>query len=106
VPAQLDLADAVLLGRKDFTVQSIDAVLGQEKWNVTFSQLSVMAPAHPAANADHGQLLPQVDLATAGVSLGLSLSVHHSMSVMQTRLLFLHHIEQLSDEHLCISCKC
>ncbi|DBA76306.1 TPA: bifunctional endoribonuclease/protein kinase ire1 [Trebouxia sp. C0004] len=67
VPAQLDLTNSVLLGRKDFTVQSIDAMLGQEKWNVTFAQLNVLAPAHLAANADHNQLLPQADLATAGL---------------------------------------
>lgn len=95
MPAQLDLTDAVLLGRKDFTVQSVDAVLGQEKWNVTFAQLNVLALAHLADNAEHSQLLPQVGLATAGVFLGLSLSTHHSMSVMQTRHLFLCHIAQL-----------
>jgi len=49
-------------------------VLGQEKWNVTFAQLSVLAPAHLAANAEHSQLLPQVDLAAVGVSLHLCLS--------------------------------
>ena len=74
VPAQLDLTNAVLLGRKDFTVQSIDAMLGQEKWNVTFAQFNVLAPAHLAANADHSQLLPQIDLAAVGVSFHLSLS--------------------------------
>jgi len=84
VPAQLDLTNAVLLGRKDFTVQSIDAMLGQEKWNVTFAQLTVLAPAYLAANSDHSQLLPQVDLAAVGVSFHQSLSLHHSISALQT----------------------
>lgn len=70
VPAQLDLTNAVLLGRQDFTVQSIDAMLGQEKWNVTFAQVQVLAPAHLAAaapSAGSDQLLPPVDLASPGL---------------------------------------
>ena len=69
MPAQLDLTHAVLLGRQDFTVQSIDATLGQEKWNVTFAQVQVLVPAHLAAaapSAESDQLLPPVDLATPG----------------------------------------
>lgn len=60
VPAQLDLTNAVLLGRQDYTVRSIDAVLGQEKWKVTYAQLDVLATprlAVPASvSSDH--LLP------------------------------------------------
>ncbi len=70
VPAQLDLTDAVLLGRQDFTVRSIDAVLGQEKWNVTYAQLEVLSPPRlsaAAATVDPNHLLPPVDLANAGL---------------------------------------
>lgn len=45
------------MGRQDYTVRSIDAVLGYEKWNVTYAQLDVLTPPHlaiPASvNPDH-----------------------------------------------------
>ena len=57
VSAQLDVTNAVLLGRQDYTVRSIDAVLGHEKWNVTYAQLDVLTPPRLAApaslNSDH-----------------------------------------------------
>ena len=45
-------------------------MLGQEKWNVTFAQVQVLAPAHLAAaapSAGSDQLLPPVDLASPGL---------------------------------------
>ena len=57
VSAQIDLTNAVLLGRQDYAVCSVDAVLGHEKWNVTYAQLDVLTPpplAAPASiNRDH-----------------------------------------------------
>ena len=68
VPAQMDLTNAVLLGREDFTIRSIDAVLGQEKWNVTYAQLGILTPPRmlAAASRDNHQLDPAA-LADAGV---------------------------------------
>lgn len=67
VPAKLDLTNAVMLGRQDFTVRSIDAALGQEKWNVTFAQIDVLTPPRLAAgNAANDHLLPPLYLTNAG----------------------------------------
>ena len=64
----MDLTNAVLLGREDFTVRSIDAVLGQEKWNVTYAQLGILTPPRmlAAASPDTHQLDPAA-LANAGM---------------------------------------
>ena len=47
----MDLTNAVLLGRQDYTVRSIDAVLGHEKWNITYAQLDVLTPPRLAVPA-------------------------------------------------------
>ena len=56
-----DLAGALLLGRTEYTVRSLDAVTGAERWNVTFAELAPLgAAAAPlgAASADVGARLP------------------------------------------------
>ena len=66
---QLDLSHALILGRSDFTVKSMDAVAGQQKWNVSYAQVQVLTAAQPAcmdaaspgvavANAKSGRHLP------------------------------------------------
>ena len=74
VPAQLDLSNAVLLGWQDYTVRSIDAVLGHEKWNVTYAQLDVLTPQHLAvpASMNPEHLLPPSapEAVHAGTSCG------------------------------------
>lgn len=64
VSAQLDLANAVLFGRQDYAVRSIDAVLGHEKWNVTYAQLDVLTPPclAAAASTDTDRLLAPAGL--------------------------------------------
>lgn len=68
VPAQLDLTNAVLLGRHDYAVRSIDAVLGHEKWNVTYAQLHVLTPPRltaPASVNSDQLLAPAASKATS-----------------------------------------
>ena len=67
MPARLDLTDAVLLGRQDFTVRSFDAVLGHEKWNVTYAELKVR-PFPPLAMAHSNSMLPPIDPVDAGMT--------------------------------------
>ena len=67
MPAVLDLTDAVLLGRQDFTVRSFDAVLGHEKWNVTYAELKVR-PLPQLAQVQAGDRLPPADAVNAGMS--------------------------------------
>ena len=40
-----DLAGALLLGRTEYTVRSLDAVTGAERWNVTFAELEPLGAA-------------------------------------------------------------
>ena len=40
-----DLAGALLLGRTEYTVRSLDAVTGAERWNVTFAELAPLGAA-------------------------------------------------------------
>ena len=69
VPAQVDLTNAVLLGRQDFTVRSIDAALGHEKWIVTYAELEVLLPpcVATAAEADPEHVLPPAEMVNAGM---------------------------------------
>ena len=45
LPAQLDLSQALLLGRSDFTVRSVDASVGRERWNVSYAHVEVLTPS-------------------------------------------------------------
>lgn len=76
VPAQLDLTHAVMVGRQDFTVRSSDAVLGHEKWNVTYAQLDILAPPLAAGTAAPHCHLPQIDAINTGVTLLLPCAMY------------------------------
>jgi hypothetical protein len=45
-----DLAGALLLGRTEYTVRSLDAVTGAERWNVTFAELEPLGAAARACS--------------------------------------------------------
>lgn len=85
VSAQLDLANAVLFGRQDYAVRSIDAVLGHEKWNVTYAQLDVLTPPRLAAGAraDNDRLLAPAgsDALDAGITHVLCFLTKYQMSI-------------------------
>lgn len=76
VSAQLDLTNAVLLGRQDYAVRSIDAVLGHEKWNVTYAQLDVLTPPRsaPPASVNSDYLVAPAD--SEAVNAGTPHAVH------------------------------
>ena len=66
-----DLSGALLLGRTEYTVRSLDAVTGAERWNVTFAELAPLGAADATlqpASADAGARLP---LAPGGARLVL-----------------------------------
>lgn len=63
----MDLTDAVLLGRQDFTVRSFDAVMGHEKWNVTYAEVKVRPFPQLAMTSSDTMLLP-VDAVNAGMT--------------------------------------
>lgn len=52
--AQLDLSQALLLGRSDFTVRSVDASAGRERWNVSYAQVEVLNPSKLSLTAAAG----------------------------------------------------
>ena len=101
VSAQLDLTNEVLLGRQDYAVRSIDAVLGHEKWNVTYAQLAVLTPPRLAApaslNSDHLLTPADSEAASAGAPhavrlllLRLSASFRRSDSDLFTGICWKH----------------
>ena len=56
-----DLAGALLLGRTEYMVRSLDAVTGVERWNVTFAELAPLGAAtapQPQPRSGDGTLLP------------------------------------------------
>ena len=67
LPAQLDLKHALLLGRSDFTVRSVDASTGRERWNVSYTQVEVLTASKLSLTTAAGLT---VESAEAGDSIG------------------------------------
>jgi len=74
-------AGVLFLGRVDYTVRSVEAVTGAERWNVSFSELRLLSPpssaSEPAALRslapvfDHVQLPPNWEKALASPPVSL-----------------------------------